>query len=113
AKGSLDWFTAGTMDAAFEDAAYKLKKGEISDPVESSFGWHIIRLDDSRDTEQEVGSLDDERDQIKTELAIQKVDSTEQQEKINKILKDADFDIKIDQYKDLISDMTSTSTTSG
>lgn len=112
-KGSLDWFTAGTMDSAFEDAAYKLKKGEISDPVETSYGWHIIRLDDTRDTEQEVGSLDEERDQIKTELAIQKVDSAKQQEKINKILKDADFDIKIDQYKDLVDDMTSTSTTSG
>ncbi|MFP7494846.1 peptidylprolyl isomerase [Terribacillus saccharophilus] len=112
-KGSLDWFPAGTMDAAFEDAAYKLKKGEISDPVESSFGWHIIRLDDTRDAEEKVGSLEDERDDIKMQLALQKVDTAEQQEKLNKVLKDADFDIKIDKYEDLVEKMTSTPTTSG
>ncbi|WP_077310324.1 peptidylprolyl isomerase [Terribacillus halophilus] len=113
AKGSLDWFSAGSMDAAFENAAYALDKGEISEPVESSFGWHIIRLDDKRDTENEVGSLKEEKEQIKTELAVQKVDSAEQQEKINKLLKDADFDIKIEQYEDLIDNMTAASATAG
>ena len=43
--GRLDWFSRGDMDAAFADAAFSLKTGELSQPVLSSFGWHLIRVD--------------------------------------------------------------------
>lgn len=48
--GDLGWFGKGKMDPAFEKAAFALKKGEVSDVVKSSFGYHIIRLDDRRET---------------------------------------------------------------
>lgn len=47
-KGDLGYFTALQMVLPFEEAAYNLKPGEISDPVISDYGYHIIKLEDRR-----------------------------------------------------------------
>jgi len=44
--GELGWVSKGMMVPEFEDALFKLKKGEVSGVVKSSFGYHIIRFDD-------------------------------------------------------------------
>ena len=46
--GDLGWFNPSTMVKPFADALIALKKGQTSEPVQSQFGWHIIKLEDTR-----------------------------------------------------------------
>lgn len=46
--GALGWFGAGQMVPEFEAAVQELEDGEVSAPVETQFGWHVIRLNDTR-----------------------------------------------------------------
>jgi peptidyl-prolyl cis-trans isomerase SurA len=50
--GELGWNLPSAYDPAFRDALVKLKKGEISQPVHSSFGWHLIQLLDTRQVDK-------------------------------------------------------------
>ncbi len=50
--GDLGWFSEGMMVEAFFDAVVVLKPDEISPPVQSEFGWHVIKLKDTRSMER-------------------------------------------------------------
>ncbi len=50
--GDLGWAAADVFDPAFRDALMKLNKGQISAPVHSSFGWHLIELLDTRNVDK-------------------------------------------------------------
>ena len=46
--GDLGWFTKDRMVPEFAEAAFKLEPGQISEPVKSQFGWHVIKLEEKR-----------------------------------------------------------------
>ncbi|MCP3026758.1 peptidylprolyl isomerase [Halobacillus sp. A5] len=98
--GELGFFGPGTMDSNFEDAVYNLEVDEISDPVESQFGFHIIKVTDTREVE-DVESYEDSKDEIKRTLVSQNVDQQQLQEQMNQLLEESEIDVKIEEYEDL------------
>lgn len=88
--GELGTFGRGQMVSEFEEAAFNMKKGEISGIVETKYGYHIIKVTDRIDKQE---TYNDVKDKIKTTLAGQKY--TEYVEKLKK-------DSKIEQKEDVV-----------
>lgn len=68
--GDLGYAGKGVYDSAFEKALFSMKEGEVSEPVETQFGHHIIKLTDIRKTEGP--SFEDQRDELRQALAREK-----------------------------------------
>lgn len=64
--GDLGFFTRGQMVKPFEEAAFALDVGQISDPVQSPFGWHVIKVEEKRD--QPLPTFDQVKDGIIAQL---------------------------------------------
>lgn len=65
AGGDLDWVERGTMVKPFEDALFAMKPGEVSDPVKTEFGWHVLQLRQVKGGEGK--SFEQVRDQLAAE----------------------------------------------
>ena len=94
--GDLGFFGRGQMVKPFEEAVYSMKPGEVRGPIESDFGFHIIRLTDVK--AERTRPLDEVRAQIETELKQQKAGKlfTENAEKFqNRVYEQGDSYAKI------------------
>lgn len=64
--GSLGWFGPGMMVKPFEDAVAALKAGEIGGPLQTQFGWHLIKLNETRAAE--APKFEEVREELAAEL---------------------------------------------
>jgi peptidyl-prolyl cis-trans isomerase C len=97
--GNLGFFSMGEMSQEFEEVAFSLKKGEISNPVKSRYGYHIIKVTD-RKKEETV-----EFSQVK-DIIIQRLEQEKQQtafnEYIEKIKNDYPVETNEEKLRELI-----------
>jgi peptidyl-prolyl cis-trans isomerase C len=75
--GDLDWAAPGNYVKEFSSAMVALKKGEVSAPVQSQFGFHIIRLDDVR--EAQLPKIEDVKPQIVQQMTQQRMAAFQQE----------------------------------
>ncbi|KGP71204.1 peptidylprolyl isomerase [Pontibacillus yanchengensis] len=99
--GDLGYFSTGDMVLPFEEAAYNLEVGKVSKPVESEYGYHIIKVTDKREKEDtsSIGSFDEMKEQLQRELETRKANP----DQLTEIMNEAKIDIKNADLKEKIS----------
>lgn len=70
-SGELGYFSSGQMAEEFEKAAFSMKVDEISDPVKTDYGYHIIKVTGHKDAK--AAKLEDHKDEIKEALLEQEI----------------------------------------
>lgn len=101
--GDVGFFTSGTMTPDFEQAAYQLKIGEISAPIKTPFGFHVIQVTEQK----ELSPLTDKiKGDIRKRLEMKRIsDPNFQQKTIAMILKKANIQVHDDILKDSFKDL--------
>ncbi len=99
--GSLGFFAKGKMPPAFEEKVFSMQKGEISEPIKTQRGYHIIILDDTQTLAQleEFGASQEELDYHKNKIIEEKsiIES-------DKILSKLSSDIEIQRFLEVLSE---------
>ncbi len=90
--GDLGFFGKGMMVPQFEEAAFKLAKGETSPPVQSQFGFHIIRIDDKRT--KQAPPFDSIKDRLIATLVNQKAQAVSAEMRGKAVVDIIDPDLK-------------------
>jgi parvulin-like peptidyl-prolyl isomerase len=96
--GELGFFTQGAMVKEFSDAAYSMKVGQISQPVHSPYGWHIIQVEEIKPAM--IANLANSSDKIR-----QQMDGAQEQvlvpQFMDKLIADAKVSISDPNFSDL------------
>ncbi|MGM2306240.1 foldase [Bacillus paranthracis] len=95
--GDIGYFKEGDMVQAFQDAARKLKVGEVSQPVKTDFGYHVIKLLD----EKKLPSFEQMKPQLQSELISNRMDQAKINAEIQKLLDKDNIKIGEEKLKDM------------
>lgn len=98
--GELGFFGVGQMVPEFEDAAYNMEVGEISEPIQTTNGWHIIKVTDKREVE-DMPPLEEMEDQLRRQIATEKIDQSTAQDKLQQLMDDANINVQVEEFEGL------------
>lgn len=96
--GEIAGFAPGQTVKEFEEAAYKLDAGQVSEPVKTSYGYHIIKVTDKK----ELKPFDEVKGEIRKDLEQQRLQDTTgkwKQQIVTDLLKDADIKVNDKEFK--------------
>lgn len=83
--GELGWFGTGMMVPEFENAVTALEPGELGGPVQTQFGWHVIKLNETR--QQAAPELAQVADALRQQIVTDRVDAT-----VESLVEDAEIE---------------------
>ena len=96
--GVLPWFGTNRMVESFENAAFALvNKGDITAPIETPYGWHIIKLVDKKG----LGSFEDEKSELKKKIEKDSRAQVKRTSLVNKLKKEYDYK----EYKSAVNEL--------
>ena len=98
AGGSLGYFERGRMVPEFEQAAFNLEVGEISEPVQSQFGYHIIKVTDRKPFEEDFEEVKDELEELLARRQARPLEEVQRE-----LLENANINIKDEQFQHLFN----------
>jgi foldase protein PrsA len=98
--GDLGWFGAGAMVPEFEETAYTLEVNEISEPVQSEFGYHIIQVTEKK----EKKSFEEMKEEIEHDVKVAKIDTATLSSTLQKELKAADVKVNDEDLQGIIQE---------
>lgn len=84
--GSLGWFGPGQMVPEFEAAVAEMEPGEVAGPIQTQFGWHLIKLNETRETEPPAFEVvqDQLADQVRQERLTEEVEAMREEADIER-----------------------------
>ncbi|MBZ5750811.1 peptidylprolyl isomerase [Metabacillus rhizolycopersici] len=95
-SGDLGWFGKDEMVPEFDKVVFTLKEGEVSEPVKTKFGYHIIKVTET------VKPFNEMKESLKETVHKQKIQQPDIiQTAVDKALKDANVEVKDQEFKDL------------
>lgn len=90
--GDLGFFRRGVMVPAFERVAFALKEGEVSEPVRTQFGWHVLKVEERRAVD--VAPFEQVKAELENRLKLQKTEKFVEQY-VQELRQKASVDVKI------------------